>query len=104
MARERIRTEAVGLRLSAKTKYGLELLARKERDTLTGLLTRGAEALLKQGGIAADLERLWDDDPLVRARNLEKLMPDLMTDNERHALTLLEFDGTHEAAARALLK
>jgi hypothetical protein len=104
MAREKLRTEAVGLRLSAKTKYGLELLARKENDTLTGLITRGVEALLEQGGIANSLDELWADDPLERAQKLEATMPDLMTDNERHAVTLLDFDVKHEAAARALLK
>lgn len=102
MARQRIRTEAVGLRLSAKTKYGLELLARKENETLTGLLTKGAEALLAKGGI--ELDQLWADDELERARKLDKLRPELMTDNERHAVTLLAFDENHEAAARALLK
>lgn len=71
----KIRTEKIGIRISPKLKYGLELVSNKKGLSLSESTVRALEAFLEADGIAATkagknqslLDKLWSESPCERA-------------------------------------
>lgn len=88
--KQRLKTETVGVRMSAKLRYGLELVARKHHATLSSLLVSAAEHLLKEEGLTERLpgkpysllDLLWSDDENNRKIALAMNAPELMARRE----------------------
>jgi hypothetical protein len=99
MAKVKLKAETVGVRMPSKLRYGLELLARRNNLTLSGQIIRAAEQMLEEAGLTSrpsgelvsSLDKLWSDDVLERALSLSKYAPELLTDDQRTAVTYVDF-------------
>lgn len=88
--KQRLKTETVGLRMSAKLRYGLELIARKRHTTLSALMVAAAEKLLEEEGLTERkqgkpyslLDLLWRDNEADRKIALAMNAPELAAPEE----------------------
>lgn len=79
------------VRMPEKTRYGIDLLARKYRTQVSAIVTKAVDALLAGEGLTTRndgelwslLDRLWSDSPAMRLIQLVREAPELATDDER---------------------
>ena len=74
--RPKTKTEMLGIRVSPKIRYGLELLARKQQRTISEIVNFAIDAYLESDGIAkksghgfSNLDALWSEDRYYRLLN-----------------------------------
>ncbi len=75
------KTNSITIRIESKLRYGLELLARKQRRTLSSVIECAVARSIIEGGI--NLSELWDVDEADRLHKLLELQPDLLTYDEQ---------------------
>lgn len=86
--RQTAKTESLTVRLSPRVRYGLELLARKQRRNLSSVIEWAINCLAfngENGLIENDvnlLDQLWDTDEIKRIKLLKLHKPDLLTYEE----------------------
>ncbi len=85
--------ESITIRLTARTRFGLELLMRKQHRTLTSVVEWALQHAInmpKQGLIETNsdgvetnlLQKLWDIDEKTRIRKIAQYYPELLTFEE----------------------
>lgn len=80
VAKAKLKTETIGVRVPPKLRYGLELLARKDSASLSMLMVLAAERLLEAEGVSGKahgqllslLDRLWSEDEVERIKAIVK--------------------------------
>lgn len=97
MARKKVlatptKTESINVRLDPKLRYGLELLMRKQRRSITSVVEWALEKAIRdpKDGLYEDneslLQKLWDVDSKDRLLLLAKYKPGLLTFEEEKYL------------------
>lgn len=88
-AKQGSKTDALSIRIDPRLRYGLELLARQQRRSVTGVVEWAIERALRdesitdQGGTFAEaLRDLWSPNEFERLVYLATKYPDLMTYEE----------------------
>ena len=81
-----IKSNSLTVRLEPKLRYGLELLARKQRRNLSGVVEWALLCQINSKDDGIDLEKLWDVDEVGRINCLSKYAPELLTFEERKYL------------------
>jgi hypothetical protein len=87
----KLRTESVGVRLSPRLRYGLDLVARKTGRSISETLSRALEMFLEYEGITIKkpgemfsvLDELWRDTTSERLILLEEKYPQFLTPVEK---------------------
>ena len=104
------KSEALALRLDPKIKYGLELLARKQKRSLTSVVEWIVHEALRtelvvevrrpatlfSGNVSYEeyfLDDIWDEDPLARLIKLVDFDKSLMTFDEERCWDLILKNG-----------
>ena len=85
------RSDSLTIRIQPKLRYGLVLLARKQRRNLSGVVEWALHCSI-HGDDGLDLEKLWACDDKTRIKNLEKHAPNLLTFEEQVYLEELNND------------
>lgn len=75
--------ETVSIRLEPKTKYGMELLSRKQYRSLNGVFSYIINDAIKKE-LDDLVEKVWDMDEAKRLQNLRTHAPHLLTYEELH--------------------
>ncbi len=93
------KTETVQVRFDPKLKWACELLAAKERRTLSSLVEWVMEKAVREMIITSDegkpitawqvLEKSWDEETISRLTRLAITYPDLLTNTERRISDVL---------------
>lgn len=91
MAKVKLKTETIGVRVPPKMRYGLELLARRNEASLSMMMTVAAERLLEAEGLTSKspgqlvsvLDRLWSEDEVERIKAIVKNGGGLATGKEK---------------------
>lgn len=68
---EQTKSESLTIRLSPKTKFGLDVLARHQRRTASAVLEVLLEAELKNVADEVDVNRLWHPSEAIRAIRMQ---------------------------------
>lgn len=79
------------VRMPEKTRYGIDLLARKYRTQVSAIVTKAVDALLAGEGLTTRqdgelwslLDKLWSESPAMRLIQLVREAPELATDDEK---------------------
>jgi hypothetical protein len=89
-----VKTEVVTLRLDPKTKFGLELLSRKQYRSLSSVVEWAINYALQNGteGIE-DLDNIWDVEEADRLVKLAILQPNLLSYEEQLVWKIIKEHG-----------
>ena len=98
MAREKVKTDSIGIRIPPKTRYALDLIARKRGASLSALMAEAADKLIEAEGLtvirpgdkACLLDQLWSESEDGRLMSLLRYAPTLLTHPERVMADVLE--------------
>jgi hypothetical protein len=79
------------VRMPEKTRYGIDLLARKYRTQVSAIVTKAVDALLAKeklttrndGELWSLLDKLWSESPGMRIIKLVREAPELATEDEK---------------------
>lgn len=90
MARQKNKTDTIGVRVSPKTRYALDLIARKHGASLSALMVSAAEKLIEAEGMTVVrpgdddclLDKLWSESESERLLALQQYAPSLLTHPE----------------------
>jgi hypothetical protein len=75
--------ESLTVRLTPRMRYGLELLKRRNHETLTKTLRRILdEEVERYPGLEQIIEEIWDVDENTRIRKMGQYYPELLTFEE----------------------
>lgn len=97
MARKReIKEERLGIRISSKLRFGIDLIARKYRVSESEAVARCVELALdaegltqiKDGELFSGIDSVWSKSPAFRALKLAGVMPELATADEKRVLNV----------------
>lgn len=119
MARQKNKTDTIGVRVSPKTRYALDLIARKHGASLSALMVSAAEKLIEAEGMtvvrpgddACLLDKLWSESESERLLALKRYAPSLLTHPESvmaeilhdiQFIRIMEKDGGLPKGASAL--
>lgn len=88
----------LNVRIADRLRYGAELVARRRGESLTNVVGRAMSLLLEKEGFdergpgetLTMLDRLWSPDPAERLLHLYEQTPELLTEEERDALSNAE--------------
>lgn len=91
MARQKTKTDTIGVRVPPKTRYALDLIARKRGASLSSLMVDAAERLIESEGMtvvrpgdkSSLLDLLWSESESERLLALLDHAPSLLTYPER---------------------
>lgn len=105
MARQKTKTDTIGVRVPPKTRYALDLIARKRGASLSSLMVDAAEKLIESEGMtvvrpgdnSSLLDLLWSESESERLLALLDHAPSLLTYPERIMADVL-FAVRHERA------
>lgn len=75
------KTNSLTIRIEPRARYGLELLARKQRRTLSSVIEWAILGGISNDGI--DLQSLWDVDEAERLKKLVERHPELINYDEQ---------------------
>jgi hypothetical protein len=97
MAKVKLKTETIGVRVPPKMRYGLELLARRNEASLSMMMTSAAERLLEAEGLTtkapgqlvSPLDRLWSEDEVERIKAIVQHGGGLATTQEKFQCALI---------------
>lgn len=101
MAKKQVyKAGVLNCRVPSKTRFGAELLCRKHRASLSTLVNAAMEKLFeseglstrKEGELLSLLDKIYDERPGVRTRNLLRYAPELLTPQEKMAIETLGED------------
>jgi uncharacterized protein (DUF1778 family) len=98
MARQKTKTDTIGVRVPPKMRYALDLIARKRGASLSSLMVDAAEKLIESEGMtvirpgdkASLLDTLWSESEDGRLLALLRYAPTLLTHPERVMADTLE--------------
>jgi hypothetical protein len=98
MARQKTKTDTIGVRVPPKTRYALDLIARKRGASLSALMVEAADKLIESEGMtvvrpgdkATLLDTLWSESEDGRLMSLLRYAPTLLTHPERVMADVLE--------------
>lgn len=96
-AQRSAKTEALSIRIDPRLRYGLELLARQQRRSVTGVVEWAIDQALRNetvtdSGTSFDqlVKDLWSPNEVERLVNLARTFPDLMTYDEARMWAVLK--------------
>jgi len=98
MARQKTKTDTIGVRVPPKTRYALDLIARKRGASLSALMVEAADKLIESEGMtvvrpgddSSLLDKLWHESEADRLLALLRYAPSLLTHPERVMANTLE--------------
>ena len=87
MTRQKNKTDTIGVRVSPKTRYALDLIARKHGASLSALMVSAAEKLIEAEGMtvvrpgddSSLIDKLWSESEGERLLALKQHAPSLLT-------------------------
>ncbi len=99
MARQKNKTDTIGVRVSPRLRFALDLLARKHGASLSTIMVMAAEKLIESEGLTTVppeeekslLDKLWSESESERLLALLKHAPTLLTHPERTMAEVLEY-------------
>lgn len=105
MARQKTKTDTIGVRVPPKMRYALDLIARKRGASLSALMVDAAEKLIESEGMtvvrpgdkASLLDTLWSESEDGRLMALLHYAPTLLTHPERVMADTLQHISTHRS-------
>lgn len=93
-------------RVPSKTRFGVELICRKNGINLTALVNRAVDDMLEREGLTSRepgqvfslLDKIWDDSDVKRLIKMQDICPELLSSEDRGALDALRQVEEHNAA------
>jgi hypothetical protein len=93
---EPLKTEVVTLRLNPKTRFGLELLSRKQYRTLSSVIEWSInEATAREHDGIPELDNIWDVEEADRLVKLALTYPNLLTYEEQKIWKIITENATY---------
>lgn len=88
---------AFSVRVPDKTRFGIDLLCKKNGVQLSTLIVRAVEDLFEKEGLGTRkpgemfslLDKLWDENPAVRWRNIATNAPEFLSAYDMEMLQIL---------------
>ena len=112
MARQKTKTDTIGVRVPPKTRYALDLIARKRGASLSALMVEAADKLIESEGMtvvrpgddASLIDLLWSESEGERLLALFRHAPSLLTHPERVMAQILHEIELHHALNKMLVE